>query len=232
MTLILLMAPDPSQGTVILADPAGGADLDRLVAGLTAALGDVRPLLFPLPDETTRRHETPAALARSRHADLWFGLSSDERSRVVLAAGPSTAYLAPVVEPDPLTIVAVRDPDDPRTPAGAWRAVLGAFGELDEVPDAPASSAERKRWLERVSAAARQFRLLRATDPALIAGEVATAVGLGPQRAVRAARLASANGPSRRIKARRDRPVHWLDQELYALSAPPAPLPARKRGDG
>jgi hypothetical protein len=227
MTLTLLVGPDPGRDAVIFADPAGDA-LEPVLAGLIGGLGDVRRLVFPLPDETTRRHLTPPPLLRSRHADLWHGLSADERSRVVLAAGESAAYLAPLAD-TATTIVAVREPAmTSMPPGGASRAVLGPFAELDEVPEEPGSDAERDDWIERVGAATDRFRLVRPGDHAALAAAVAVELGFGPQRAARVGRVAASSGAAAG-SGRRDRPVHWLDQALYELSAEPEQPPPRKR---
>src|SRR4051794_27953501 len=96
MPLSLILASAPRDGgPVIFADPAG-AGVDALVAGLTPHLGPVRHAVFPLPDDTTRRHLVPPVLTRSRHADLWHALTEEERASAVLVAGPSAAHLAPV----------------------------------------------------------------------------------------------------------------------------------------
>jgi hypothetical protein len=215
MTLTLLMARATGPGPVIFADP-DGKSIEATLAAVIPGLDDVRRLIFPLPDETTRRVATPPTLMRSRHEALWHALSAAERSRVVLAAGETAAYLAPLQE-GAITIAAIPDPAAARR--DAWRAVLGPFPELDEVPDEPESTEERQRWSDLVGSATQSLELVRATDHAAVAGRVATALGLGGQRAARLARRASADIEAPGSKDKRG-PVHWLNEQLYSLTAP------------
>src|SRR5919106_429940 len=105
MTLHLFLATQPlERKTVIFADPAapampgagrsaGGDSSEPVLAGLVSQL-EVQHVMFPLPDQTTWRHVAPPSLMRERHADLWHALSADERTRVLLVAGPTATYLA------------------------------------------------------------------------------------------------------------------------------------------
>src|SRR3954453_23253737 len=151
MPLSLILAPAPPDGgPVIFADPAG-VSVEALLAGLLSQLGPAARAVFPLPDETTRRHVVPPALTRSRHADLWHALSGDERERALLLAGPTAAYLAPAVGAGVRVVVCVRDPQAAvAPPLGAWRSILGAFSSLDELPAETESEEERSSWRERI----------------------------------------------------------------------------------
>jgi hypothetical protein len=229
MTLSLLLAQRPSKRRpVVLADPAG-ASIEPLLAGLIGQLGETRRLMFPLPDETTRRHVSPASLVRSRHADLWHGLSADERIRVRVVAGPTAAYIAPLVEGGATTIVEMPDPGRIKD---AWRSVLGPFADLDEVPEEPGSEEERDRWLDRIRTATSQFEMIRAADVASLTMEVAAGLGLGPKGRERAATLATSTAGDTDGPRGRDRPGHWLDGALYELSRPPDGQGPGKRRSG
>jgi hypothetical protein len=209
-----------------------------LLAGLTAQLGEIHQVMFPLPDDTTQRHLAPPPLIRSRHADLWHALSTDERTRVLLVAGPTAGYLAPAVEGGATTIAAMPDPRQAIAPGvSAWRSILGAFPELDEVPEEAGSEEERDRWRNRIRAATSQIELVRATDLAGITRRVATGVGLGPKAAARAATAAApadAHGDGNG-SPHRDKPAHWLDELIYSLTSPPdrqRPQQRRRRKAG
>lgn len=214
---LLLTRRPPGRKTVIFADPAGDS-VEPLLAGLFSELGAVRRVMFPSRDDTLPPDRSPPALVRRRYADLWHALSAEERARVLVVAGPTAAYLAPVIGSDAATtLVAVGDPKEAPAPEwGAWPCVLGPFPELDEVPQVAGSKQERERWLDRIRTATSELELVRASDLAGITKQVAAAVGLGPQRAARAGTAAAsfgANGFSRG-----DEPPHWLDELLYSLS--------------
>lgn len=240
MTLNLVLATQPPVGTtVIFADPSDPEGLPRawpspdcfepMLAGLVSQL-EAQRVMFPLPDETTHRHVAPPSLLRGRHADLWHALSADERARVLLIAGPTAAYLAPVLGPGGSTVVAMRDPKQAITPPrGAWRFVLGPFPELDEVPEECPSAEERDRWLDRIRTATSQFEFVCTTDLGGLTVEVAAGVGLGPKQAARAATIAVSAGGDANGSGRRDRPAHWLDELLYSFSSPPKQQEAPKR---
>jgi len=235
MTLNLLLSRRRHAGNpVILADPTGES-IEPAVAGLISELGDIQLVVFPLPDDTTRRHSAPSSLTRSRHADLWHALRTDERSRVLLAAGPTAAFLAPVMGPDAKTVVAVCDPRK-ASAGGAWRAVLGPFPELDEVPEEAGCEKERDRWLSRVRAATSRLELVRGADIAPLTRTVAAELGLGPKAAARAATAAASAGTAGDGSRKRDKPAHWLDEMIYSLtSAPneePPPRSRRRRSTG
>jgi hypothetical protein len=234
MTLNLLLARQPREReTLILADPyapaaSSGAwpspangSVEPLVSGLVSQLSASQRVVFPLPHETARRYVPQPSLMRSRHADLWHALTAQEHARALLVAGPTAAYLAPVVGGEPITLVAVPDPSEVAAPArGGWRFVLGPFPDLDDVPEEDAS--EDDLWLDRIRAATSQLELVRATDLEAITTEVAVGIGLGPKQAARAAAVASTAGKDRYRSRRRDTPAHRLDQLLYSLTRPPA----------
>jgi hypothetical protein len=226
MTLNLLLAAEPVEGdAVIFADPSAVV-VEAVVAGLVPQL-EVQRLMFPLPDETTRRHVPAPSLLRGRHADLWHALSAEERARALLLAGETAAYLAPVLKPAAGTLVAVPDPQEA---PGAWRSVLGAFAELDEVPEEAGSEAERDRWLDRVNTAAARLTLVRDPDPADVTLEVAARLGLGPKQAKRAATATGSAWAHRSRSRRRNGRAHWLDEHLYRLSGPvERQLPRKQR---
>jgi len=229
MTLNLLLSRRRHAGNpVILADPTGES-IEPAVAALSSELGKIQHVVFPLPDDTTRRHLAPASVTRSRHADLWHALSTDERSRVLLAAGPTAAFLAPVMGPVAITVVAVCDPRKASV-EGCWRAVLGPFSELDDPPDEAGSEKERERWLSRVRAATSRLELVRGADIAPLTRTVAAELGLGPKAAARAATAAASAGTAGDGSRKRDKPAHWLDEMIYSLtSAPNEEPPARSR---
>lgn len=229
MTLNLLLGPRPGEHEpVILADPAART-LEPTLAGVMGQLGDVQRVIFPLPDNLTRRQESPPSLTRDRHAALWHALSDEERTRVLFAAGPTAMYLAPAVEPEAHVLVAVSDPRCfSSESSSAWRAVLGPFPELDEIPEDSGSKQERDQWLDRVRTAVSRYELVRVGEVEDVTLRVAEAVGLGAKQAARAAAVAaSAIGDA--YGGPRNDPGHWLDQALYSLSPPPAQRPARKR---
>jgi hypothetical protein len=219
MTLTLLVAKQaPAERPVLLADPLGRI-VHALLDSLTAPLGRVERLVFPLPDDTTRRHEAPPSLIRSRHSDLWHALDGDERRRVVLAAGPTAGYLGPAVEGGTTMIVAVPHPTQAAARRmSAWRSIVGAFPELDEIPDELESVTERAEWLDRLKAATSNVELIRATDTLAVATAVAAGLGLGlrPKAADRAARIASAGATRHREEGARS--THWLDEALYSIT--------------
>lgn len=229
MTLNLLLSRRRADGdAIIFADPLEGG-IEPVLAGLVSQLGDVHRVMFPLPDETTRRHVPPPSLLRRRHADLWHALSEDERSRAVLIAGPTAAYLAPVLGPSARTFVAVRDPREAAGPvAGAWRPVLGPFADLDDVPEAVESDAERDEWVDRIRAATGGLDLVRVSDIAGVAAEVAGRLGLRPRAVAAAASVAAAEAEDVGDAPRRDGSVDWLDEALFSLSSPPEPQLPRK----
>lgn len=242
MTLNLLLAPQPlDRKVIIFADPfapasvsgarasPGGGSVEPLLAGVLSHV-EAQRVMFPLPDETTQRHAAPPSLIRGRYTDLWQALSADERSRVLLIAGPTAAYLAPVLGSGASTLVAVRDPKQAMDPAWeAWRRVLGAFPELDEIPEEAGSEDERDRWFDRIRTATSQLELVRATDATGVTTEVALGVGLSPKAASNAATLAAAADAAPEGPRHRDKPPHWLDEALYSLSRTPEPPRARKR---
>jgi hypothetical protein len=221
LTLNLLLTQEPADKTVVFADPVSGgkprrarkggtAMTESVIAGLSQGLSVANRLVFPLPDQISRRYTLPPALMRARHADLWHALSSDERKRVALAAGPTAAFLSPAIGRRATTIVAVGNPTASRmAEGGAWRMVLGPFPELDDVPDD--ADAE---WRERVLDATSAFKLIRRTEIAGIATEVATLLGLGPKAAFRAGETASSVATLIDRPAKRDNPAHWLDELL------------------
>jgi hypothetical protein len=228
MTLNLLLGRRPTEGkAVILADPVGGS-IEPALAGLISQLGEVQRVMFPLPDDTTRRHLAPPSLMRSKHSDLWHALGADERSRVLLVAGPTATYLAPVVGPEATAVVAVCDPGKAPT-GGGWRSVLGPFPELDDVPGEAGSGQERDRWLDRVRTATSQLELVQGADVAAITKAVAARVGLGPKAAARAATVAASAGTDADCSRPRDKPAPWLDEVIYSLASPPKQERRRQR---
>src|SRR6266511_3656347 len=178
MTLNLLLARSPTGGEPVIFDDPSQRSVEPLLPGLMR-LADAERLMFPLPHETAHRHVTPPTLMRSRHFDLWNALRADERARVVLVAGPTAGYLARLVGERATTIVAVPEPTAaiPRD-WSVWRSVLGPLPELDEVPEEAESPEERARWAERIREATARLDLVRATDFASIADEVARGMGL------------------------------------------------------
>ena len=234
MTLNLFLARRSTERkTVIFADPAAlgnvpgvwrsaGGSLEPVLSGLASELNAVQRVMYPLPDDTTRRYIAPPPLVRSRHADLWHAISRKERESVLLVAGPTATYLAPVIGAEATALVVVRDPREAILPAsGGWRSVLGPFPELDEVPEEAGSEAERDRWVDRIRQATSEVRLVRATDLAGITREVAAALALGPRVAERAAVAAMEVGGEADVSRHRVGPPQWLDEVLYALGMPP-----------
>ena len=234
MTLNLFLARRSSERkTVIFADPAAlgnvpgvwrsaGGSLEPVLSGLASGLNAVQRVMYPLPDDTTQRYTAPPPLVRSRHADLWHALSAEERQSVLLVAGPTATYLAPVIGAEATALVAVRDPREAILPAwGGWRSVLGPFPELDEVPEEAGSEEERDRWVDRIREATSELRLVRATDLTGITREVAAALALGPRVAARAAAAAVEVGAGADVSRHRAGLPQWLDEVLYELGRPP-----------
>jgi hypothetical protein len=221
MTLNLLLAPEPVETKrVIFADPVGGGSVEALLVALGAQL-KVQRVMYPLPDETARGYVPAPSLMRRRHADLWQALTADERARSLLVAGPTAAYLAPVLGEEATTLVAVPDPSEVTASAsGAWRSVLGPFPELDEVPEEAGSEAERDRWMDRIRAATSELELVRA-EVAGITMEVAAGVGLRPKAASKAAAAAASVVGNEEGTRPRNGPQHWIDEALYSLSRTP-----------
>ena len=220
MTLNLLLAQSrPSQGTVILADPSD-AMVEAVLAGLIPQLGAVERIMFPARDDARPPDRSPPMLVRRKYADLWRGLSAHERDHTLLVAGPTAAYLAPLIGRAVTALVVVRDPRAAIVPSGgSWPALLGPFPELDRAPAEPASEKVRETWRNRVRGATSPLRLVRDCSPGEITSLIGVAVGLGPKRAARAASVAdSADADTSR---RPDRTVHWLDELLYSLGASP-----------
>jgi hypothetical protein len=220
MPLSMLVAREPMERPpLVFADPTAVC-IEPLLTALIPGLGPVHRVVFPLPDDTTRRYFAPPRLVRSRHADLWYALNEDERQRALLLAGPSAAYLTPALGAGATVIVAVSRPNAMATPGrGAWRAVLGAFPSLDELPDDVAAEEERGRWLERIRADTAALELVRTTDLDAITREVGLELGLRPKVAERAGLEAKSAGPDpNRV---RERSGHWVDEILYSLGRPP-----------
>jgi hypothetical protein len=222
MTLSLLLNREvATRGRLILSHPSP-AGLESILSGLERQLGETERLVFPLPYETTRRHIVPPVLMRRRHADLWHALRAEEREATALVAGPTAAFLAPVVGEQATTIVAIPDPQGPGSAqAGFWRLVLGPFPELDEIPGELAVEADRDRWSELIGSAAGGLDLIRADDPASLARRVAAGLGLGQRAARRAARTTIAameHGSDDRPRAGSGQ---WIDEILYSFSVEP-----------
>ena len=135
MTLNLLLAQSrPSHATVILADPSD-AMVEAVLAGLIPQLGAVERVMFPARDDARPPDRSPPMLVRRKYADLWHGLSAHERDHTLLVAGPTAAYLAPLIGREVTTLVVVRDARAAIVPSGgSWPALLGPFPELDEAP--------------------------------------------------------------------------------------------------
>jgi hypothetical protein len=228
MTISLLISRQP-HGAVLLADPAG-VSVEPVLAGVASQL-DARRVIFPLSDRFPQRLVPPPSLMRGRHADLWHGLSEHRRDRVRLVAGPTAAFLAPLVPPDTPVLVALPDPME-RRDAGRelWRSVLGAFPELDEAPDETGSGEERELWLTRIREAMSEVALVRVTDLNDLALELGASLGLSPKRSARLANVAEAAGAGGGARGDGDEPIHWLDEALYSMSRPPRTPPKRPRG--
>ena len=188
MTLNLLLAQSrPSHGTVILADPSD-AMVEAVLAGLIPQLGAVERVMFPARDDVRPPDRSPPMLVRRKYADLWRGLSAHERDHTLLVAGPTAAYLAPLIGRGA----------PPRSSWSATRArrscqvglVAGSarpVSELDQAPAEPASEEEREVWRDRVRGATSPLRLVRDCSAGEITSLIGAAVGLGPKRAARAA---------------------------------------------
>lgn len=226
MTISLLISRQP-RNAVVLADP-GGVSVEPVLAGLASQL-EARRLFYPLSDRLPQRLVPPPSLMRARHADLWHALSEDRRNRVRLAAGPTAAFLAPLMPPATEVLVVLPDRNEGGAGRELWRSVLGAFPEIDEAPDEPGSDEERERWVERIRDALSGLALIRITDLSGVAMELGVSLGLSPKRSARLATAVEAAGAGGGATPERDGPMHWIDEVLYSLSRPPRTPPKRRR---